>query len=265
MLDLSRSRFEITMEEQLYSLAYTQASQNGFIIEEGSSLQYIMENNVNKVTPGDGTASKTFSGAALQVYVRPTTFVRVDNLQVALITGTSNYGVGLTKLPTSTPPTSMMAIAAVAVTGQGYAGDYTPSGTAFAFAAGVSLSSGLTAGQYGYLSATNTVIVPAALNGTVIQVTYMYNLTVNEAQLLTGDGVPATLPAQVTGTIGVIRRGLIYTSMFDPSVNWSSNPTITVGANGRFTSGGSGAVVPGIVHEVPSGLVPYLGIMLAAS
>ena len=105
--------------------------------------------------------------------------------------------------------------------------------------------------------------LPAGMAGHEVEAYFKYPVTMNESRSLQGDTFPGGAAGFLVGQCGAIRNGTIYTSEFDTSVNWNvANPTVTLGANGQFTIGGSGAVVPAVVVNSPSAGQPYLGLML---
>lgn len=123
---------------------------------------------------------------------------------------------------------------------------------------------------------TNTAVVsPTVVNNTVttltagdsVQVTYKYALTVLQARALQGDVQPGGYSGAYIGQIGLIKRGLIYTSNFDASVNWAAVTSIKLAANGIVTgNAGSGNAIAGaVVIAVPGSDVPYLGIEFSAA
>jgi hypothetical protein len=96
-------------------------------------------------------------------------------------------------------------------------------------------------------------------------VTYKYALTVLQARALYGDVQPGGYAGATVGQIGLIKRGTVYTSEFDASVNWATVTSIKLAANGQLTSqAGSGVVINGAVVGVPSADYPYLGIEFSA-
>jgi hypothetical protein len=108
-----------------------------------------------------------------------------------------------------------------------------------------------------------TLTLTATELGHSILVRYKYAPTAAESQLIQGDIYPGGAAGFVTGSVGVIKNGTVFTSEFDTTINWNAaNPTVTTGASGQFTVGGSGAVVPCVVVNVPSADSPYLGLNL---
>lgn len=119
------------------------------------------------------------------------------------------------------------------------------------------------AGAGGWTLAAAVVTLDAAWAGDTLRFTYRYAPTVNEARAIQGDIFPGGPAGDLVNQIGVIKNGNVYTTEFDSSVNWhAANPTVRVGANGLFTIGGAGTIVPCAIIAVPSVEQPYLGLML---
>lgn len=101
--------------------------------------------------------------------------------------------------------------------------------------------------------------------GDQVTVTYKYALSVVQARALSGDVQPGGYSGAYIGQIGLIKRGLIYTSEFDASKNWAAALSVKMAANGQLTDQtGSGNVVPCVIVAVPGSDVPFLGIEFSA-
>jgi len=97
--------------------------------------------------------------------------------------------------------------------------------------------------EYSISGATITEHVSRAGKTTIAY--YQFVPTTAQARLIQGDIQPGGAASLTTGTVGVIRAGTVFTSEYDPTVDWTTaNPAIKVGANARFTIGGAGAAVP---------------------
>jgi hypothetical protein len=119
------------------------------------------------------------------------------------------------------------------------------------------------AGGGGWTLSGKVVTVDAAYEGKLLAYTYRYAPTATEARAIQGDVFPGGPAGAAVDQVGVIKNGVIYTSEFDASVNWrATNPTIRVAANGLFTIGGTGTIVPCALVSVPSVAQPFLGLML---
>ncbi len=97
--------------------------------------------------------------------------------------------------------------------------------------------------------------------GSEVSVTYKYPLTVVQARALSGDIQPGGYVGAYVDQIGAAKRGVIYTSEFDASVDWASVTAIKMAANGQLTGdAGAGVAINAVVIAVPGTEVPYLGI-----
>jgi hypothetical protein len=210
-------------------------------IEEGMALCYIQEGGLGKVFVQPTVAgTDVFMGFAYSYFIAPATLVAVETYTVP---SSVAYTVTLNNTPLS-PTTDMLVKDS---TGSTYVYNASPTGDEFSVSGA-------------------TLTFPSTAAGAVVTVTYAYNPTVVQVEYLFGDGVAGqTTAAAVTGTIGLIRRGILYTSNFDPVVDWSTNPAMKVINGGLIGTGGSGASIPGYVVEVPSTDSPYLGINFSAT
>ncbi len=101
------------------------------------------------------------------------------------------------------------------------------------------------AGTSALLNLVNGTLTFAAGDaGLVFYTGYRYSPTVAETLTIQGSSIAGGSASLITGNTGVIRRGQVFTTEFDSSVDWTvANPVIRV-LNGLFTIGASGAVVP---------------------
>jgi hypothetical protein len=101
--------------------------------------------------------------------------------------------------------------------------------------------------------------------GDEVVVTYKYALTVLQARALVGDVQPGGYSGAYIGQIGLIKRGLIYTSEFDASINWTAATAVKAAAGGQVTDQtGSGITLPAVIVAVPSSEVTFLGLEFSA-
>jgi hypothetical protein len=61
---------------------------------------------------------------------------------------------------------------------------------------------------------------------------------------------------------GAVELGDIFTSEFDVGVDWSSATAVKLGADGKFTVGGSGTAVNAVILKRPTAGDPVLGLAL---
>jgi hypothetical protein len=233
MIELSFSRFQLSMELPLFPQSGT--------FDEGTGLEFVMSGTQNFLQPGSGTANAVFAGVAMNVYQRPSTMVFVDTLVIPT-TGTNALTVTLTQIPLSTAVVSA-SIGNVALTQSGSA----------------------SATNVYSIGGTNnqTLTFNAAQGGATVTVIYRYNITVPQAELFVGDGVAGGFsPSTITGTVGLIQKGIVFVSNFDTSKFWGAGniSNITLASGGLFTIGGAGAAVPATVYQTPSTDIPFLGL-----
>lgn len=107
--------------------------------------------------------------------------------------------------------------------------------------------------------------VSGLTEGDSVTVTYKYQLTVVQARAVFGDVQPGGYSGAYIGQIGVVKRGQLYTSEFNASVDWSAATAIKLAPNGQITDqSGTGAVINGFVFALPTQEVPFLGIEFSA-
>jgi hypothetical protein len=239
MLELSLTKILLSQELPLYV--------NAAAFDEGTALEFVMGTTQantgspvgagNVVQPTSGT-SAFYAGCALNVFTRPSTGVWVDTLVV----GSTVPTVTLTQVPTATTTVSVVLSGAQLT----------------------QVGSAPTSAQYTIGGTNNqTLTFNAANAGQTVVVTYRYALTVQQAEIFVGDGVAGGYsPSTVTGTVGSIERGIVFTSDFNTSVYWGAGnvTNITGAAGGLYTTGGSGAAVTGTVYQIPTQDIPFLGI-----
>jgi hypothetical protein len=106
---------------------------------------------------------------------------------------------------------------------------------------------------------------PGFTAGDTVQVTYKYAVTNVQSVALWGNTIPGGYSGAYIGQIGLLKRGMIYTTQFDASKNWAVATGVTLAANGQLTDQtGSGVVVPAQIIAVPSVTIPYLGLEFSA-
>lgn len=128
----------------------------------------------------------------------------------------------------------------------------------------VSTASPSVAQFYPVSASTKNFITNTANAGLKIRAYYRFSPTLAQAQMLQGDTLPGGDSGLLLNTVGVIIAGDVYTTEFDPSVNWNGAlTTLSLGAGGLFTLGGSG-VTPANVRVIsrPSAGSPFLGLSI---
>jgi hypothetical protein len=235
MLDLSQTRIVNSMSVPLYSITTSFEDGTGLI---GKQVNGVMSATVNATA----TANDLFLGIALSTLSTPANAVNVVAITVP---AAAPYTVVLPQ----TPNAGQISIAYA--TGAGFTSEGTTAGVT-------------AAAEFNLTGAT--VTFDAADAGLAVVATYNYALSVVQAQSLVGQGLIGGLsPSNITGEIGVIKKGLVFTSLFDASVNWGSVTQVVCGNNGMFTSAANvGAAVKGYVAYSPSIYSPFLGIYFDA-
>lgn len=205
------------------------------ITAEGCALVAATVAGVMGAQMGSATAGEKFIGVALS-----------DTIALTSMTKTEKFvqGAGNTFTLNKTPTASTL-----------YAYDITAGAV-------------IPPGGGGWSLSNKVVTFQAGTVGHTIMVVYRYAPTVAEAQAIQGDVRPGGAAGALLNQVGVIKSGVVYTTEFDTSVDWmATSPAITLGANGRFTIGGTGAVVNGVVVQAPHADGPdggFLGIEFAA-
>lgn len=94
-------------------------------------------------------------------------------------------------------------------------------------------------------------------------VRFEFSPTLAQQRILQGDVQPGGTIPQNWNFTGVISKGDVFTSAFEVGDDWTnSQAVIRVGANGKFTTQGNGAIVDAYVISVPSHETPFLGLCL---
>ena len=98
--------------------------------------------------------------------------------------------------------------------------------------------------------------------GKTVRAYYRYAPTLAQAQAIQGDVLPGGDSGVLLNLVGVITQGDVYTTEFDPSVNWAgSTADLRLKAGGLFTLGGSGAAPANVrVISRPTSTSPFLGL-----
>lgn len=107
----------------------------------------------------------------------------------------------------------------------------------------------------------------AMTTGMKVKVVYRYALTNIQARAMMGDAQPGGPAGAIVGQCGLAKRGIIYTSCFDTSVNWAAATAIKLASGGFVTdqSGKGTALTGAYVVKVPTAEIPFLGIEFSAA
>jgi hypothetical protein len=230
MLIFQHSRIEGSIERPVAAGAS--------ITAEGAALVADYTSGVFGVKMSTGAAGEKFVGVSVARVIPATQAAKIETLTVAANT------VTLAKTPVN---------GTIRVVPAG--------GAAYTVQAGAPAA----AGQVQNVNGSKTLTFNTGTeNAKVVTVTYLYNLSAVEAVALQGNAEAGGTAAAYLGQIGCITKGDVYTDQFDTLVDWSSPANCTLGANGKFTIGGTGVAVPGYVISAPADGAAYLGLHINA-
>jgi hypothetical protein len=205
---------------------------SNLVTSEGQALVSQLVNGVVAVKPSTGAANtEQFMGIAVSQQMTITSMTKVEDIVQ--------------------PSSNTVTL------------DFTPSsGTLSVYdqTAGAVIASG--AG--GWTLSGNVVTLQAGTAGHSLTFYYRYAPTSLQSEQIQGDIYPGGPAGNVVNQVGIMRNGVVYTSEYDTTVNWNvALPVVSLGANGRFTIGGSGAVLNGArVIAVPTSTSAFLGLLL---
>lgn len=231
MLELSRS---VIVDAGIFNVSSLIT-----LIEEGTPLVLLLEGGVEVVKPATGAAGEKFAGVANNTHITPSKAMKYERITVP---SGAPYTVTLKKTPSAIAAergvfnavsNAVMALAG----GAPAAGEHAISG--------------------------NVLTFNAAQAGLAVDVYYLYDLTNTEAMLVYGND-RAFANSQAIKTVSAIRDGVVYTTNYDPAVNWAENGAATAIklGNGKFTIGGAGTTINGTVASLPTATDPFLGIRI---
>lgn len=130
-----------------------------------------------------------------------------------------------------------------------------------------------------FTTTAGSTVVSGLTTGDTVVVTYKFATSVIQEVSIVGNVQPGGYSGALVGQIGVITRGVVYTTEFDASVNWSAVTTlvpggtaaatdIVLGANGQLTTrakAATGVAFPGFIVHSPDTLYPFLGVEFSAT
>lgn len=227
MLNMKYTRIFLSEHREVLS--------GSIIREDGVALVFTKEGDATKVCPSTGVANEIFAGVSLTRNIPPVFMPRVETFVIpSTLTGSLDRVPMSGQLLVKVNGTVKTVVAGAPAN----AGEVQLSGSTLVFAAG---------------EASKTVAVQ-----------YIYEPTVMEARTYVGDAPVGGLGSTAMGIIGMITRGDICTNYYDPTVDWSSALTVKLGLDGKFTTTGVGAVVPGaVVLNAPGSSNPMLVLRLS--
>lgn len=204
---------------------------------EGMALINAIVDGVERIKPCNYTDAGAFVGFS---YGQTLTPIYKTKVEVLTVPATAPYTTNLTHAP--------LAVTSV------YMQNATPteqvSGTIGA----------LSANEYSWVVGGTQFVHHAGQAGLVMTITYKYAPTALELMLEDKLSFPSFAPSGVTGTMGAILKGEVYTDQFDANAAWSASSTVKLGYGGLLTDTGSGATVTCTVIHTPTVECPFLGI-----
>lgn len=204
------------------------------IQEEGIALVFEKENGMTKVKPSTGSAGEIFAGVSLARNVPPEFVPNVEEFVI---------GAGLTQTLVRPPLAGQCLIKVDNVQKT------------------VVSSAPANAGEVQLVG--NVLTFYTGENGKTATTQYMYEPSVTEAPHFVGDAIIGGLAFRSMEVIGSVVRGTISTNYFDAAVDWTSAMQVRLGVNGKFTTAGSGTIVPNAtVMNAPGLDDPFLTIRL---
>lgn len=207
--------------------------------EEGTPLVAQMDiGGVMAVAPALGASGEIFVGVSWSQVPVATTGIYIDTF----IVSTAGGSVSLSRKP---------------VTG-------TAINAKFGSNPGALTVAGVPAAGQAQFTGPQTITFNSADAGTLVTIQYRYSLSLAQAQEIYGEraGQPAQTYLQ---SVGVIRRGIVYTDNIDSGTDWSQvGSNIYLGA-GIFTGTSGGVKLnSAYIVQVPTPDYPWLGLYYSA-
>lgn len=201
------------------------------VTAEGLALVGMTVNGVFGVAPSAGASGEKFIGISVSAQMPITSLARVEEHTVS-----GSNVVTLDRVPTA-GTLSVFDVTANAVVPASSTGAWSLAG--------------------------RTLTLTASETGHEIVARFKYAPTTVESQSIQGDIYPGGPAGFVVGQVGALKKGTVFTSEFDTTINWNvTNPAVKTGAGGQFTVGGNGDAVNCVVVNVPSATSPFLGLNL---
>lgn len=120
-----------------------------------------------------------------------------------------------------------------------------------------------TAAKYSIAGDGKTITLHTAQKDQAISAAYRYAPTVVQAAALQGEQSAGRPASALLGVTTVLTEGEFATSEFDTAVAWDPTSIVKLGANGLFTTAGTGTVLANaVVKQAPSTVYPFLKLVL---
>lgn len=228
MLLLNQTRIHASTERKL--------SAGAVLKSEGAALVATYEDNELRVKPSEGTADEVFVGVAISAIASVTVAPKVEELVI----NKDNATVELARLPITDKDI------AVKVDGKSIEVGTTTVDATHAKLEKLKLTFGDT------------------LKGKTAVVTYRFSPNAEELYVVQGEQRPGVHVTTALGQTGVITAGEVLTSEFDVAADWTPKANgqieVRLGANGLFTTTGTGTKLNAVVTRLPVAGSPYLGL-----
>lgn len=223
MLNLPLSRFTRSDEHKL--------APDATLTAEGLALVAdYSEGSVVSVKPSTGAANEIFMGVSLAVLM--------DLTELPFI---QQFVVDADNLVTTLPGTPVPGSSLVTLDGTAIS----PGGT-------------VTASKYTLVG--NTVEFHADDAGKAVKYVGLYAPTIAQARQIQGDVNPGYAISSELHQTGVVKGGTIYTSEWDTTCAWTGADKVRLGANGKFTTSGTGTEIGATIIELPNTDSAFLGL-----
>lgn len=250
MIQAERSRWSRSYEIDVYS--------QDQVLETGLALTSLLEKGKKVARRSNATDNTIFLGLSHAEYIGVGYTLPLSyNVTVPPAVGGAAYSV----VPLNQVSTGVADMAVFSGAGYG--------NTQFANASNANNYAAVNDDTHYALSADNTsLIVKADLAGSQLFISQRWQPTAYYLRLMFGDMYLPTGAVDMN-RIGVIQRGIVYTSAYDTSANWgaaqdfSTANVLRAGANGRLTLNSAGAICRDLtVVSVPTATDPWLGVRI---
>lgn len=228
MLLLNQTRIHASTERKL--------SAGAVLKSEGAALVATYEDNELRVKPSEGTADEVFVGVAISAIASVTVAPKVEELVI----NKDNATVELARLPITDKDIAVKVD-------------------------GTSIEVGTTTVDATHAKLEKLKLTfDDSLKGKTAVITYRFSPNAEELYVVQGEQRPGVHVATALGQTGVITAGEVLTSEFDVAADWTPKANgqieVRLGANGLFTTKGTGTKLNAVVTRLPVAGSPYLGL-----
>ena len=228
MLLLNQTRIHASTERKL--------SAGAVLKSEGAALVATYEDNELRVKPSEGKADEVFVGVAISAIASVTVAPKVEELVINKDTAI----VELARLPITDKDIAVKVD-------------------------GTSIEVGTTTVDATHAKLEKLKLTfDDSLKGKTAVVTYRFSPNAEELYVVQGEQRPGVHVATALGQTGVITAGEVLTSEFDVAADWTPKANgqieVRLGANGLFTTNGTGTKLNAVVTRLPVAGSPYLGL-----